>query len=113
MERPFYRGRLESKYGLNVLVPSEAERQVVHEIIYHELVRGIITSESRQRYQEIIAGLISCGAEGIILGCTEIMLLIRPDDVMLPLFDTTTLHALAAVEMALAVPSETPAWTVS
>jgi len=113
MEQPFYRGRLESKYGLKVLVPSEAERQVVHEIIYHELVRGIITSESRQRYQEIIAGLISRGAEGIILGCTEIMLLIRPDDAMLPLFDTTTLHALAAVEMALAVPSETPAWTVS
>lgn len=108
MEQPFYRGRLESKYGLNVLIPPAAERLVVHKIIYHELVRGIIISESKHRYQEIIAGLISRGAEGIILGCTEIMLLIRPDDMTLPTFDTTTLHALAAVDMALAVPSETP-----
>src|SRR5260370_20291384 len=113
MEQPFYRGRLESKHGLKVLVPSEAERQVVHEIIYHELVRGIITSESRQRYQEIIAGLINRSAESIILCCTEIRRLMLPDEDMRPLFDTTTVHALAAVEIALAVPSETPAWTVS
>ncbi|GCF11719.1 aspartate/glutamate racemase family protein [Dictyobacter arantiisoli] len=102
MEQPFYRGRLENKYGLNIVIPSQAERQVVHEIIYHELVRGIITSESRQRYQEIMTGLISRGAEGIILGCTEIMLLIRPEDIQVPTFDTTTLHALAAVNIALA-----------
>ncbi len=107
MEQPFYRGRLESKYGLNVLIPPAAERLVVHEIIYHELVRGIITPESRHRYQEIIAGLISRGAKGIILGCTEIMLLIHPDDVPVPTFDTTTLHALAAVNIALATASTT------
>jgi aspartate racemase len=103
MEQSFYRGRLESKYGLQVLVPPEAERLAVHEIIYQELVRGIITPASKRRYQEIIAGLISRGAEGIILGCTEIMLLIRPEDVPVPSFDTTTLHALAAVDFALAV----------
>jgi aspartate racemase len=108
MEQPFYRDRLEDKHGLNVLIPSAAERLAVHEIIFQELVRGVVTSESRHRYQEVIAGLISRGAEGIILGCTEIMLLIRPDDVMIPAFDTTTLHALAAVDMALAVPSGTP-----
>lgn len=106
MEQSFYRGRLEDKYGLNVLIPSAAERLVIHEIIYNELVRGIITTESKDRYQEIMARLIGHGAEGIILGCTEIMLLIRPDDVGLPTFDTTTLHALAAVNMALEVPSE-------
>jgi aspartate racemase len=108
MEQPFYRGRLEGKYGLNILVPAQAERQVVHEIIYHELVRGIITSESRQRYQEIMTGLISRGAEGIILGCTEIMLLIRPEDIQVPTFDTTTLHALAAVKIAEASVSPPP-----
>lgn len=102
MEQPFYRGRLKDTYGLNILVPSQAERQVVHEIIYHELVCGMITSESRHRYQEIMTGLISRGAEGIILGCTEIMLLIRPEDIQVPTFDTTTLHALAAVNIALA-----------
>ena len=106
MERSFYRGRLESKYGLNVLIPSEAERLAVHEIIYQELVRGIITTASKQRFQEIIATLTSRGAEGIILGCTEFMLLIHPDDVPVPTFDTTTLHALAAVDLALAVSPE-------
>lgn len=102
MEQAFYRGRLESDHELNVLIPTQAEREVVHEIIYQELVRGIINTESKRRYQEIIAGLIKQGAQGIILGCTEIMLLIQPDDVAVPTFDTTTLHALAAVNIALA-----------
>lgn len=102
MEQAFYRGRLESDHELNVLIPTQAEREVVHEIIYQELVRGIINPESKRRYQEIITGLISQGAEGIILGCTEIMLLIQPEDVTVPTFDTTTLHALAAVNIALA-----------
>jgi aspartate racemase len=102
MEQPFYRGRLESDHKLNVLIPAQPEREVVHEIIYQELVRGIIKPESKRRYQEIITRLIGQGAQGIILGCTEIMLLIHPDDVVVPTFDTTTLHALAAVNIALA-----------
>jgi aspartate racemase len=108
MEQPFYRGRLEGKYGLNILVPPQVERQVVHEIIYHELVRGMITSEARQRYQEIMTGLINRGAEGIIFGCTEIMLLVRPEDTQVLTFDTTTLHAEAAVNIALATASPPP-----
>ncbi len=108
MEQAFYRDRLEKTYGLNILLPPEAERLAVHEIIYQELVRGIITTASKRRFQEIMATLISRGAEGIILGCTEFMLLIHPDDVPVPTFDTTTLHALAAVDLALAVSSEIP-----
>ncbi len=102
MEQPFYRGKLESEHGLTVFIPAQAEREEVHNIIYQELVRGIINPESKRRYQEIIAGLINQGAQGIILGCTEIMLLIHPDDVAVPTFDTTTLHALAAVNIASA-----------
>ncbi len=108
MEQAFYRDRLEKTYGLNILLPPEAERLAVHEIIYQELVRGIISTASKRRFQEIMATLISRGAEGIILGCTEFMLLIHPDDVPAPTFDTTTLHALAAVDLALAVSSEIP-----
>jgi aspartate racemase len=103
MEQPFYRGKLESDHELRVLIPAQTEREEVHEIIYQELVRGIINPESKRRYQEIIAGLIKQGAQGIILGCTEIMLLIHPNDVTVPTFDTTTLHALAAVNIALAM----------
>jgi aspartate racemase len=102
MERAFYRGRLESVHGLSVLVPDEPGRTLVHEIIYGELVQGIIRDQSRRRYLEVIDRLRQRGAECVIAGCTEIELLVQPDDVGLPYFPTTRLHALAAVDMALA-----------
>jgi aspartate racemase len=101
MEQDFYKGRLQQRHGLEVIVPDEADRRIVHEIIYKELVLGIIKPESRQAYREIIARLIERGAQGIILGCTEIMLLVSDEDSTVPLFDTTTIHAVAAVDRAL------------
>jgi aspartate racemase len=105
MEQPFLRDRLESVHGLHVLIPTQTEREDVHKIVYQELVRGIVTMEAKRRFQEVIAGLVHRGAEGIILGCTEFMLLIRPEETQVPTFDTTTLHALAAVNIALATTS--------
>jgi len=102
MEEDFYKGRLIEKHGLDVLIPSEAEQVVVHRVIYDELCRGVIESESRRQYQVIIENLVSQGAQGIILGCTEIGLLVKPQDCAAPLFDTTRLHAEAAVDYALA-----------
>jgi aspartate racemase len=102
MERDFYRGRLSDKFGLDVLIPESDERKIVHDIIYQELVRGIIRDESRIAYQQVIASLIARGAQGIILGCTEIGLLIQPQHSAVPVFDTTRLHALAAADFALA-----------
>lgn len=101
MEQPFYRSRLESKFGLDVLVPDEAGRAAVHSIIYQELVKGIVRDESREIYRAVIRRLIEAGAEAIILGCTEIMLLVDENDSAVPLFDTTTLHAEAALSRAL------------
>jgi amino-acid racemase len=101
MEQAFYKGRLMDQHGLEVLVPDNAERVVVHRVIYEELVRGIVQPASRQAYREVMAHLVARGAEAIILGCTEIMLLVRPEDSAVPLFDTTTIHAEAAVEIAL------------
>jgi aspartate racemase len=101
MEQDFYKGRLQQHHGLDVIVPDEDDRRIVHEIIYKELVLGIVKPDSRQAYREIIARLIERGAQGIILGCTEIMLLVRDEDSAVPLFDTTTIHALAAVDEAL------------
>jgi len=101
MEEDFYRGRLESR-GLNVLVPDEPDRTVVHDVIYDELVQGIVSDESRSTYVEIIERLSARGATGVIAGCTEIELLVGPDDVDLPYFPTTRLHAEAAVSLALA-----------
>jgi aspartate racemase len=101
MEQEFYKGRL-AKHGLDVLVPNAAERAVVHRIIYEELVAGVTTPASRAAYRDVIEQLVTRGAEGIILGCTEIMLLVRPADSAVPLFDTTALHAQAAVDHALA-----------
>jgi aspartate racemase len=83
-----------------VLVPDAVDRKAVHEIIYQELVVGIVSEESRAIFRQVIARLVDQGAEAIILGCTEIMLLVRSEDSAVPLFDTTTLHALAAVERA-------------
>jgi len=101
MERDFYRGRLESRHGLSVVVPDEPDRLEIHRIIYEELVRGIVADRSRQRYETIIDNLVERGADGVILGCTEIELLVDPMDDRWPLFPTTKLHALAAVSVAL------------
>ena len=101
MTQDFYRGRLVDKHALSVLVPDDAGMNAVHDIIYDELVRGNIRAESRQAYQQIIGSLREQGAQGVILGCTEIGLLIKPDDSPLPIFDTTMLHAVAAVDWAL------------
>jgi aspartate racemase len=101
MEMDFYSGRLES-HGLEVLVPDAADRAVVNDVIYDELVQGEIRDASRRRYLEIIDKLVGAGAQGVIAGCTEIELLVTPDDVAIPYFPTTSLHAMAAVEAALA-----------
>ena len=100
MEQDFYKGRLQDKFGLEVIVPNEADCQIVHDVIYNELCVGDINDQSRQEYCRIIAELQAQGAEGVILGCTEIPLLIRQTDVELPIFDTTCIHAEAAVEFA-------------
>jgi len=102
MEERFYRGRLVERHGLSVLVPEAAEREVIHRVIYDELCLGLIREESRARYREIIRGLVGRGAQGIILGCTEIELLVRPEDSPAPIFPTTAIHARAAVDFALA-----------
>lgn len=101
MEQDFYKQRLIDVYGLNVIIPNEQDRNAIHRIIYDELVKGIIREESRIIHREIIARLIDDGAEAIILGCTEIMLLVEQSDSAVPVFDTTTIHAHAAVEKAL------------
>ena len=100
MDQPFYRERLEG-LGVEVLVPGAEERAELHRIIFEELVSGIVRPESRAALLAMIEPLRARGAEGVILGCTEIMLLIGQDDTDLPVFDTTTLHAMAAVEFAL------------
>jgi aspartate racemase len=101
MEHAFYRGRLEKKHGLTVLTPDADDRAAVHRIIYEELVAGRVLDSSREVYKTVIARLVERGAQAIILGCTEIMLLIGQADSAVPVFDTTTLHAMAAVERAL------------
>jgi aspartate racemase len=101
MEEDFYKGRLRDRHGLEVVVPSSSEVEVVHDIIYRELCRGELNPESKQRYVEIIDRLIARGAEAIILGCTEITLLIKQADCPVPVFDTTAIHAEMAVEYAL------------
>jgi aspartate racemase len=100
MEKDFYRGRLESR-GLTVIVPEEPDLTTVHDVIYDELVRGQIIDSSRDRYLAIIDTLVEGGAQGVIAGCTEIELLVTPEDVSIPYFPTTLLHALAAVDAAL------------
>lgn len=100
MEQDFYRGRLEAA-GLDVRVPDSDGRRLVHEVIYQELCLGIVRDESRTAYQEVIKDLVAAGAEGIILGCTEIELLISPGDSPVPVFPTARLHAEAAVNAAL------------
>ncbi len=101
MEEGFYKDRLRENYGLQVIIPEEEERQIVHDIIYKELVIGIIEERSKVKFIEIIQQLKTKGVQGVILGCTEIPLLIKQEDVDLPLFDTTTIHASSAAKYAL------------
>jgi len=101
MEQDFYKGRLSEKFGLQVVVPNESERDIVHNVIYKELCLGEMRDSSREQLKTIIAGLSNGGAQGIILGCTELPLLIRQHDCSVPLFDTTVIHAKAAVDYAL------------
>jgi aspartate racemase len=101
MEENFYKGRLVDNYGLEVIIPGSEDMEIVHRIIYDELCAGIIQSESKQRYKDIIQRLVQDGAKGIILGCTEIGLLVKQADSPVPLFDTTEIHAKAAVKYAL------------
>lgn len=103
MEEDFYKGRLEDKFGLEVIIPHAAEREIIHRVIYEELVVGRIEPKSKAQYLAIIEGMVERGAEGVILGCTEIGLLVQQPDCAVPLFDTTRIHAEAAVELALQV----------
>jgi aspartate racemase len=101
MELDFYRGRLEKEHGLKVLIPDEPGRTAVHDIIYKELAQGLVHEDSRRSYVAVIEDLKRRGAQGVILGCTEIPLLIKDADSPVPVFDTTALHAVAAVDFAL------------
>ena len=101
MEQDFYVGRLQERFGIETLVPDEAERAEVHRIIYDELCRGVVQGSSRETYQQVMDGLVRRGAQGIILGCTEITLLVGPADTTVPVFDTTRLHVQAAVDWLL------------
>ncbi len=101
MEQDFYKGRLTDKHGLEVIVPEKPDRDIVHRVIYDELVQGKVMDSSKREYVRIMRDLVSQGVEGIILGCTEIMLLVSQDDSSVPVFDTTTIHAVAAVDFAL------------
>ncbi len=101
MEEAFYKDRLTKEFGLEVIIPNAGEREIVHRVIYDELVLGKIVPASKEQYVNIIGKMIAAGAEGIILGCTEIGLLIHSEDCPAPLFDTTRIHAEAAVEYAL------------
>jgi len=101
MSEDFYRGRLADRHGLTVVIPSEPERELVDRVIFHELCLGQILDDSRARYVDVIRHLVDEGAEAVILGCTEISLLVGPSDTSVPLFDTTEIHAVKAVERAL------------
>lgn len=101
MEQDFYKGRLTDRYGLEVLIPDEEQRDLVHQVIYNELCLGRIEPSSRQEYIKIIESLKARGAEAVILGCTEIELLVKQSDSPLKVYPTTTIHAISAVEVAL------------
>ena len=101
MEQAFYRGRLAERHGIEVLVPEPDDRDRVHRVIYEELCLGRVEDASRAAYREVMRRLVERGAQGIVLGCTEISLLVAAQDASVPLFDTTAIHAGAAVEIAL------------
>lgn len=100
MEQDFYRGRLHEKFGIEVIVPEKSDRELVDRIVFEELVLGEIKPESKAEYLRIIDALAGDGAEGVVLGCTEIPMLVKPEDVPIPVFDTTYLHAEMAVQAA-------------
>jgi aspartate racemase len=101
MEQDFYRGRLAERHGLEVLIPAEPDRGLVHNIIYEELCRGRVLDRSREAYRRVMSELEDAGADGIIYGCTEIDLLVGPHDASVPVFDSTRIHVETAVEWAL------------
>ncbi|GIU22396.1 aspartate/glutamate racemase family protein [Shewanella schlegeliana] len=101
MEQDFYKSRLINQFGIDVIVPNEADRDVVHHVIYEELCRGVINPSSKQQYLDIVNDLHAQGAQAVILGCTEIALLIGQQDTQVPLYDTTAIHCEYAVNMAL------------
>ncbi|RIA56898.1 aspartate/glutamate racemase family protein [Dichotomicrobium thermohalophilum] len=101
MEQDFYKGFLRDRHGIDVAVPDEAGRTVVHDIIYNELCQGVVKPESKRAYLDVIARAQSDGIDGVIFGCTEVGLLLSPQDLDLPAFDTTALHARAALDFAL------------
>jgi aspartate racemase len=101
MEQAFYRDRLQQRHGLNVLIPPREDREIVHRVIYDELVLGKILPASHEAYRRIIGALVTQGAQAVILGCTEISMLVTQQDSSVPLFDTTSIHANRAVELAL------------
>ncbi|WP_018691006.1 aspartate/glutamate racemase family protein [Algicola sagamiensis] len=101
MEQDFYKGRLKGQFGIDVVVPDQTDRQYIHDVIFQELCRDKISSVSRERYIEVTHKLQKKGAEGVILGCTEIAMLLEQQHLDLPLFDTTAIHARAAVDLAL------------
>ena len=102
MSEDFYRGRLHDRHGLRVYVPEGPDAEIVNDAIYSELVKGIIRDKTRMACLQVIQALKTKGAEGVVLGCTELPLLIKPEDLDIPVFDTTFLHAMAAVDAALA-----------
>jgi aspartate racemase len=101
MEGTFYKKVLKDKHDIDVVIPNDEDREVIHNIIYNELVRGIIKDDSRQKYIKIIDKLVDKGAEGVVLGCTEIPLLIKQKDVSISIFNTTEIHSKAAVRYAI------------
>lgn len=101
MEQDFYKGRLIDNFGLKVITPNDADRKIIHDVIYDELCLGDVRDSSRQEYLRIMDDLTMRGAQGVILGCTEITLLIKPEHTSIRLYDTTLLHALSAVDWAL------------
>ena len=101
MEQDFYKGRLKDLHGIDVVVPDDAGRTVVHDVIYDELCQGVVKDTSKHRYLEVIEDLKAKGADGVIFGCTEVGLLIAPQDLDLPAFDSTAIHARTALDFAL------------
>lgn len=102
MEGEFYKNKLHD-FGIEVLIPDKNDRQDIHDVIYKELIKGEFLHKSKERYVEVIEKLVSEGAEGVVLGCTEIPLLIKPEDVSVPIFNTTSIHAKGAVKYALEI----------
>ena len=101
IEKDFFKKILNTDFGIEVLIPNESDRAIVHQIIYEELVHGKTEATSKEKYQQIINASIKDGAQGVILGCTEIPLLIKNEDVSIPIFDTARIHAENAVELAI------------